>query len=78
MVLFYLSGENKKGVGNVGAKRRRFPTTWSDASSLGFCFPIFNGNEPIAPLPLSTTVGIKAKEIMTRGIALCSGSQTLV
>lgn len=78
MVLFYLSGEKKKGVGNMRAKRRRFPTTWSDASSLGLCFPIFNGNEPSVPLPLSITVGIKEKEIMTRGITLCSGSQMLV
>lgn len=78
MVFFYLSGEKKKRVGNVGAKRRRFLTTGSDASSLGLCFPIFNGNEPSAPLPLSTTVGIKEKEITARGIALCSGSQTLV
>lgn len=52
MILFYLSGEKKKGVGEcteLGAKRREFPTTWSDAASLGLCFPIFNGIGPMPP-----------------------------
>ena len=61
----------------LGAKRRRFLPPGVMQLPWAVCFPIFNGNKPRAPLPLRIAL-VKRREIMTRSIILCSGSQILM